>query len=107
MTPVSVYRLLDLAQTNLSVLRGRVKQFVQHEGEEPNGQARHSNPVIGGGDQDKRQDHPERLRPGYDPSPPHASAVVGPMIERTAEIRLAGNPPWRACSRTISSFGAM
>jgi hypothetical protein len=107
MTAFIVYRLLDLSQTNLSVLRGRVKQFVQHEGEEPDGQARHSNPVMDGDDQDKRQDHPKRLRPAYDPSPPHASAVVGPMIERTVEIRFAGKPPWRACSRTISSFGAM
>jgi hypothetical protein len=35
------------------------------------------------------------------------SAVVGSMIVFTAETRFAGNPPIRACSRTIASFGAM
>ena len=35
------------------------------------------------------------------------SAVVGSMIVVTADTRLAGNPPMRACSRIISSFGAM
>jgi len=37
----------------------------------------------------------------------HPSAVVGSMTDLISEIRLAGNPPCRACSRTISSFGAM
>ena len=35
------------------------------------------------------------------------SAVVGSMSRRTAETRFAGKPPWRACSFTISSLGAM
>ena len=35
------------------------------------------------------------------------SAVVGLITAVTAETRLAGKPPWRACSRTISSLGAM
>src|SRR6266568_5832188 len=35
------------------------------------------------------------------------SDVVGSMIVETSEIRLAGKPPWRACSLTSSSFGAM
>lgn len=35
------------------------------------------------------------------------SAVVGSMIVVTSLTALAGNPPWFACSRTISSFGAM
>ncbi len=33
-------------------------------------------------------------------------AVVGSIMRRTAEIRLAGKPPRRACSRTVSSSGA-
>jgi hypothetical protein len=35
------------------------------------------------------------------------SAVVGSITESMRDIRLAGNPPCLACSRTISSFGAM
>jgi hypothetical protein len=50
MAPLIVYRLLNLSRTKLSVSRRRVKQFVQHEGEEPDGQARYSNPVIAGDD---------------------------------------------------------
>jgi len=34
-------------------------------------------------------------------------AVVGSITDRTSETRLAGNPPCRACSRTVSSSGAM
>src|SRR6185437_10023879 len=37
---------------------------------------------------------------------PH-SAVVGSMMVFTSEIRLAGNPPCCACSRTMASFGAL
>ena len=37
----------------------------------------------------------------------YASAVVGSMIARISEIRLAGKPPRVACSRTISSLGAI
>ncbi len=40
------------------------------------------------------------------PDPGH-SAVVGSIIRRTAEIRLAGNPPRLACSRTVASSGAI
>ncbi len=36
-----------------------------------------------------------------------ASAVVGSIIRATLETRLTGKPPCLACSRTISSFGAM
>jgi hypothetical protein len=39
--------------------------------------------------------------------PAYPSAVVGSMMPFTSETRLAGNPPCFACSRTISSFGAM
>lgn len=35
------------------------------------------------------------------------SDVVGSMTARTCEMRLAGNPPCFACSRTMSAFGAM
>jgi hypothetical protein len=35
------------------------------------------------------------------------SAVVGSITEPMRDMRLAGNPPCLACSRTISSFGAM
>ena len=35
------------------------------------------------------------------------SAVVGSIMETTSLIEFAGNPPFIACSRTISSFGAM
>jgi hypothetical protein len=35
------------------------------------------------------------------------SAVVGSMIDFTSEMRLAGKPPFSACSRTMPSFGAM
>jgi len=35
------------------------------------------------------------------------SDVVGSMTRRTCTTLLAGKPPWRACSRTISSLGAM
>ena len=35
------------------------------------------------------------------------SAVVGSMIVVTELTEFAGNPPCFACSRTISSFGAM
>ena len=34
-------------------------------------------------------------------------AVVGSIIVRISETRLAGKPPCFACSRTIASFGAM
>ncbi len=37
----------------------------------------------------------------------YRSAVVGSMIALTSATELAGKPPWRACSRTSSSFGAM
>ncbi len=37
----------------------------------------------------------------------HTSDVVGSMTVLTSEIRLAGNPPCLACSRTISSLGAI
>jgi hypothetical protein len=36
-----------------------------------------------------------------------ASAEVGSMMNLTSETRLAGKPPCFACSRTISSLGAM
>ena len=36
-----------------------------------------------------------------------SSAVVGSMIARTSETRLAGNPPSFACSRTKDSLGAI
>ena len=35
------------------------------------------------------------------------SAVVGSITESIRDTRLAGNPPSLACSRTISSFGAI
>ena len=35
------------------------------------------------------------------------SAVVGAIITDTLLIELAGNPPCLACSRTISSLGAL
>ena len=35
------------------------------------------------------------------------SAVVGSSTNLTSEIRFAGNPPFCACSRTASSFGAI
>jgi len=35
------------------------------------------------------------------------SAVVGSMMVLIISTRVAGKPPWRACSLTISSFGAM
>lgn len=35
------------------------------------------------------------------------SEVVGSMTRRTCATLLAGKPPWRACSRTICSLGAM
>lgn len=35
-----------------------------------------------------------------------SSAVVGSMIRRTSRIVSAGNPPRRACSRMMRSFGA-
>ena len=35
------------------------------------------------------------------------SAVVGSITESMRDTRLAGKPPCLACSRTISSFGAM
>src|SRR5713101_4688362 len=38
--------------------------------------------------------------------PGQRSAVVGSITARTSETRFAGKPPCRACSRTISSFGA-
>lgn len=44
---------------------------------------------------------PWRLIPVYP-----RSAVVGSMTSATAEIRSAGKPPLRACSRIISSLGA-
>src|SRR5579885_3081492 len=37
----------------------------------------------------------------------HHSAVVGSITVFTSATRFAGNPPWRACSRTMLSFGAM
>jgi len=37
----------------------------------------------------------------------HHSAVVGSIIDLISDTRFAGKPPWRACSRTISTFGAM
>jgi hypothetical protein len=37
----------------------------------------------------------------------YISAGVGSIIRLSSETRLAGKPPWRACSRTISSFGAI
>jgi hypothetical protein len=37
----------------------------------------------------------------------HSSAVVGSMMDFTSETRLAANPARRACSRIISSLGAM
>lgn len=37
----------------------------------------------------------------------YASAVVGSMIVLTSETLLAGKPPREACSRTISSLGAI
>src|SRR6478735_5199014 len=38
---------------------------------------------------------------------PDYSEVVGSMIARTCEIRLAGKPPISACLRTVASSGAM
>src|SRR6266850_6313662 len=65
---------------------------------------------------------PDRLRDGQEREPlcppargdswhrdytaPQTSAVVGSMTAFTAEIRFAGNPPWRACSRIRLSSGA-
>jgi hypothetical protein len=37
----------------------------------------------------------------------YPSADVGSITNLTSETLFAGNPPCRACSRTISSFGAM
>ena len=37
----------------------------------------------------------------------HPSEVVGSMIDFISETRLAGKPPAWACSRIISSLGAM
>ena len=36
-----------------------------------------------------------------------ASAVVGSMTALISSTRSAGKPPWRACSRTSSAFGAL
>ena len=36
-----------------------------------------------------------------------ASEVVGSMMEVTLATEFAGNPPCRACSRIISSLGAL
>ena len=35
-----------------------------------------------------------------------SSAVVGSITERTRAIEFAGNPPFWACARTVSSSGA-
>jgi hypothetical protein len=41
------------------------------------------------------------------PEGQRVSAVVGSITDLTSDTRFAGNPPRRACSRTISSLGAM
>ena len=37
----------------------------------------------------------------------YPSAVVGSMTAFTSATLSAGKPPWRACSRTMASLGAM
>src|ERR1700730_3636797 len=37
----------------------------------------------------------------------YPSAVVGSIMDFISETRLAGKPPWVACSRIVSSFGAI
>lgn len=52
----------------------------------------------------------ERLLEGYRAAAVRyaaASALVGSMILRTRATELAGKPPSRACSRTITSSGAL
>ncbi len=49
-----------------------------------------------------------RLVPSYHARPPpRHSAALGQITDFTSEIRLAGNPPRRACSRLNSGLGAM
>ncbi len=59
---------------------------------------------------DRSNDHVESEASSFPPPndvfPCVHSAVVGSTIVFTSETRLAGNPPWAACSRTIASFGA-
>ncbi len=47
------------------------------------------------------------LLPAGQVEDPHPSEVVGSMTVLTSEMRLAGKPPWQACSRIISALGAM
>lgn len=49
-----------------------------------------------------------KRRAGRAPAGPRGySAVVGSIRVRTSDTLLAGKPPWRACSRTMASSGAM